>query len=102
MAGIGVQVRPYQEDEVVLIVGREHPLAGGPEIDRKTLASLKFVSLHRSSTVQGIKSTLEQHGIDWKTLQVVMVGPDHPLHPSKLQCSWNCHHQGRLRVPFSQ
>lgn len=71
---------------MVLIVGRRHPLAGCPEIDREALANLRFVSLHRSSTVQGIKSTLEQHGIDWKTLQVVMVCPDHPLYPSKLLC----------------
>ena len=68
-----VQVRPYQEDEVVLIVGRDHALAGCEEVDRDVLASLKFVSLHRSSTVQGIKASLEQHGIDWKTLRTVMV-----------------------------
>ena len=61
------------EDEVVLIVGSDHALAGSEEIDRETLAGLKFVSLHRSSTVQGIKASLEQHGIDWKTLRTVMV-----------------------------
>ncbi len=68
-----LQVRPYQEDEVVIIVGRDHPLAGCAEMDRKELADLKFVSLHRSSTLQGIKASLEQHGIEWKTLQTVMV-----------------------------
>ncbi|BDA41067.1 probable ruBisCO transcriptional regulator [Coccomyxa sp. Obi] len=67
-----LQVRPYQEDEVVIIVGRDHPLAGCEEVDREALANLKFVSLHRSSTLQGIKASLEQHGIDWKTLQTVM------------------------------
>ncbi|KAK9916423.1 hypothetical protein WJX75_002429 [Coccomyxa subellipsoidea] len=67
-----LQVRPYMEDEVVLIVGSDHALAGSEEIDRETLAGLKFVSLHRSSTVQGIKASLEQHGIDWKTLRTVM------------------------------
>ena len=58
---------------MVLIVGRDHTLAGCKEVDRETLAGLKFVSLHRSSTVQGIKASLEQHGIDWKTLRTVMV-----------------------------
>lgn len=68
-----MQVRPYQEDEVVLIVSSSHPLAGETEIDKETLADLKFVSLHRSSTVKGIRTSLERHGIDWQSLPVVVV-----------------------------
>ena len=66
------QVRPYAEDVVQLVVGSDHPLAGRAEIDKGELAGLRFVAMHRSSTVQGIKSTLEAAGIQWKTLQVVM------------------------------
>ena len=71
--GMCAQVRPYQEDVVQLVVGAEHPLAGRQEIDKGELAGLRFVAMHRSSTVQGIKSALEAAGIQWKTLQVVMV-----------------------------
>jgi DNA-binding transcriptional LysR family regulator len=70
---VSAQVRPYQEDEVVLIVGDKHPLAGETEIDKEAFADLKFVSLHRSSTVKGIRTTLEKHGINWTHLQVVLV-----------------------------
>jgi DNA-binding transcriptional LysR family regulator len=67
------QVRPYLEDVVQLVVGADHPLAGRREIDKGELAGLRFVAMHRSSTVQGIKAALEAAGIQWKTLQVVMV-----------------------------
>ena len=67
------QVRPYQEDEVVLIVGAQHRFASRTHIDKDELLGLSFVSLHRSSTVQGIKNTLVGNGVDWKALKVVMV-----------------------------
>ncbi|CAK0737405.1 hypothetical protein CVIRNUC_000907 [Coccomyxa viridis] len=67
-----IQVRPYQEDEVVLIVGSQHRFASRTHIDKDELLGLSFVSLHRSSTVQGIKNTLVGHGVDWKALKVVM------------------------------
>lgn len=70
-----VQVRPYQEDEVVLVVGSRHRFASRTHIDKEELLGLSFVSLHRSSTVQGIKNTLVGHGVDWKALKVVMVSP---------------------------
>ena len=70
-----VQVRPYQEDEVVLVVGSQHRFASRTHIDKEELLGLSFVSLHRSSTVQGIKNTLVGHGVDWKALKVVMVSP---------------------------
>ena len=46
------QVTPYQEDEVVIIVSAGHPLAGAGHINVDQLYSLKFVSLHKSSTLQ--------------------------------------------------
>ena len=76
-----------------LVVGAEHPLAGRRVIDKSELAGLRFVAMHRSSTVQGIKSALEAAGIQWKTLQVVMVRvfgvPKAPVlaqHPQQLAC----------------
>lgn len=68
-----LQVRPYQEDEVVLVVSPQHRFASRTHIDKDELLGLSFVSLHRSSTVQGIKNILVGHGVDWKALKVVMV-----------------------------
>ena len=68
-----LQVRPYQEDEVVLVVGAQHRFASRTHIDKDELLGLSFVSLHRSSTVQGIKNTLVGQGVDWRALKVVMV-----------------------------
>ena len=58
---------------MVLIVGSQHRFASRTHIDKDELLGLSFVSLHRSSTVQGIKNILVGHGVDWKALKVVMV-----------------------------
>ncbi len=78
---------------MVLIVGDQHPLAGETEIDKEMLAELKFVSLHRSSTVKGIRTSLERHGIDWKSLQVVVVRSPclHGAQRKKSQEWYACH-----------
>lgn len=70
---IPTQVTPYQKDEVVVVLAANHPLAGAGTINVDQLYSLKFVSLHKSTTVQGIRSILEAHSICWTGLQVVMV-----------------------------
>lgn len=67
-----LQVTPYQKDEVVVVLAANHPLAGAGTINVDQLYSLKFVSLHKSTTVQGIRSILEAHSICWTGLQVVM------------------------------
>jgi hypothetical protein len=67
------QVTPYQTDEVVVILPANHPLAGETTIDVDQLYSLQFVSLHKSTTVQGIRAILEAHSICWTGLNVVMV-----------------------------
>jgi len=67
------QVTHYQSDEVVVILAADHPLAGAGAIDVDQLYSLHFVSLHRSSTLQGIRSLLEAADICWTGLKVVMV-----------------------------
>lgn len=61
------------EDEVVLVVEPGHPLAGRGQIEVSDLPGLHFVSLQKSSTVQGIRAILEEHGVVWSNLQVVMV-----------------------------
>lgn len=68
------QVTPYQTDEVVIILPVNHPLAGRAALDVDQLYSLQFVSLHKSTTVQGIRAVLEAYSICWTGLKVVMVG----------------------------
>ena len=57
----------------MLVVGSQHRFASRTHIDKDELLGLSFVSLHRSSTVQGIKNTLVGQGVDWRALKVVMV-----------------------------
>ena len=57
----------------MLVVAPDHPMAGRREITVRDLTSLRFVSLQKSSTVQGIRKILEDHGVVWSSLQVVMV-----------------------------
>ena len=57
----------------MLVVEPGHPLAGLGQIELTDLAGLRFVSLQKSSTVQGIRDLLEKHGVVWSKLQVVMV-----------------------------
>ena len=73
-----LQVTHLQDDEVVLIVGKEHALASAGQVSKDQLADIKFVALHRSSTVQAIHKSLEEHGVDWRSLPVVMLIPDIP------------------------
>ena len=69
-----MQVTPYQEDEVVLVCSRDHPLSGRRYVTKEQLRELRYVSLFQSSTVKAIKNTLEQHHIQLQALQVVLVG----------------------------
>ena len=68
------QVTPYQTDEVVIILPPNHPLAGKAAINVDQLYSLQFVSLHKSTTVQGISAGLEAYRSCWTGRNVVMVG----------------------------
>lgn len=68
-----MQVTPYQEDEVVLVCSKDHPLCGHQYVTKEQLRELKYVSLFQSSTVRAIKSTLTEHHIQWQALQVVLV-----------------------------
>lgn len=57
-------------------MGKDHPLAGRTEIEKEKLYGLKFVSLFKSSTLQTIISSLEENGIQWRALDVIMVSND--------------------------
>ena len=58
---------------MVLVVSPGHPLAGAGQVELADLERLRFVSLQKSSTVQGIRNILQAHGVVWSSLQVVMV-----------------------------
>ena len=60
---------------MVVVVASAHPLAGAGEISPAQLEALRFVSLHRSSTVAAVHTILERSGIHWRSLAVVMVRP---------------------------
>ena len=49
---VRAQVTPYAQDEMVLIVPRNHMFAKRDAIDKSELRALTFVSLNKSSTVQ--------------------------------------------------
>ena len=52
---------------------KHHPLSKQKSVTKQELERLKYVSLFQSSTVQAIRSTLAEHRIEWKALQVVLV-----------------------------
>ena len=62
----------------MLIVPRDHPLAGVGQVPRDGLYSLTFVSLNAGSSVQiAQETTLRKHGILWRRLKIDMVSPPH-------------------------
>ena len=70
-----MQFSKFLEDEVVVVVAANHPLASAGQITPAQLQALRFVSLHRSSTVAAVHVILERSGIQWRSLAVVMVRP---------------------------
>jgi len=73
-----LSVRPFAQDEVVVVVPPAHPAAaaaaaaGTGSIPVDALPSLSYVSLHKSSTVQGVRARLAEAGLDWRVLGVVL------------------------------
>ncbi len=58
----------------MLIVPRDHPLAGVGRVPKDGLYSLTFVSLNAGSSVQAAQeTTLRKHGILWRRLKTDMV-----------------------------
>lgn len=62
------------QDELVLIVPRDHPLAAAGVVPRDALYSLTFVFLNAGSSVQlAQEATLRRQGILWRRLKIDMV-----------------------------
>jgi len=68
-----LDVVPYANDELVLILSPSHPLANMTELRKEELYKLNFVTLNSSSSIQqSINSTLQQNGIDTQQLFIQM------------------------------
>jgi DNA-binding transcriptional LysR family regulator len=68
-----LQIIPYAEDELALILPTFHPLAKVETIQKDDLYKLKFISLDSQSTIRKvIDKVLSQGGIDTKRLRVEM------------------------------
>jgi DNA-binding transcriptional LysR family regulator len=68
-----LQIIPYAEDELALILPIFHPLAKVEMIQKEDLYKLKFISLDSQSTIRKvIDKVLSQGGIDTKRLRVEM------------------------------
>lgn len=68
-----VEVLPYANDQLVLIVSKFHPLAKQEEIPKAELYNINYVTLKKESTTKNvIDKALIRNGIDIKKLKVVM------------------------------
>ena len=68
-----VEVLPYANDQLVLIVSKFHPLAKQDEIPKAELYNINYVTLKKESTTKNvIDKALIRNGIDTKKLKVVM------------------------------
>ncbi len=68
-----LQIIPYAEDELALILPVSHPLARAETIQKEDLYKLKFISLDSQSTIRKvIDKVLSQGDIDTKRLKIEM------------------------------
>lgn len=68
-----VDITPYVEDELALILPYSHSLAGLPYINKEDLYNLKFIALDSDSTIRSvIDGVLSQNGIDINRLPIEM------------------------------
>ncbi|MEB3310475.1 MAG: LysR family transcriptional regulator [Snowella sp.] len=68
-----LQVIPYAEDELALILPTSHPLAKVETIQKEDLYKLKFITLDSQSTIRKvIDKVLSQCDIDTKRLKIEM------------------------------
>lgn len=66
-----LEVTPYAEDELALILPTNHPLSQLKEIKSEDLYELKFIALEKSSTIRKVSDKiLENNKIDISKLQV--------------------------------
>ncbi|MEM6869468.1 MAG: LysR substrate-binding domain-containing protein, partial [Cyanobacteria bacterium P01_C01_bin.121] len=68
-----LEIAPYAEDELALIMPVFHPLAGNETIARSDLYKLKFITLDSQSTIRKvIDQVLTRGGIETRRLRVEM------------------------------
>jgi DNA-binding transcriptional LysR family regulator len=68
-----VQILPYANDELALIISNFHPLAKKESILKEDLYNLNYVTLQKNSTTKNvIDKALIDNGIDIQKLKVVM------------------------------
>ena len=68
-----LQITPYAEDELALILPVFHPLAKIPTIQKEDLYKLQFIALDSQSTIRKvIDQVLSRCGIDTRRLRVQM------------------------------
>jgi DNA-binding transcriptional LysR family regulator len=68
-----LKIIPYAEDELALILPRDHPLAKTEMIYKEDLYKLKFITLDSQSTIRKvIDKVLSQYDIDFKRLKIEM------------------------------
>jgi DNA-binding transcriptional LysR family regulator len=68
-----LEIKPYAEDELALILPASHPLAKADTIQREDLYKLQFIALDSQSTIRKvIDRVLGRCGIDPKRLKVEM------------------------------
>ena len=77
---------------MVLVVSPGHPMAGAGQVELAALRQLHFVSLQKSSTVQGIRNILQSHGVGCGRPQGGIVG-------RQRACCW-CRRQDYHGDPF--
>ena len=77
---VQMQVVPYAEDELVLIVPPEHPLAARGTIEVAELYGLSLVGINQGSSVQAVQEgLLRRHGILWRHLHIDLACPAGPF-----------------------
>lgn len=68
-----LEVTPYIEDELALILPKSHPFVKREHIKKDDLYSLKFIALDSSSTIRTVvDNVLVKHGIDVTRLKIEM------------------------------
>jgi DNA-binding transcriptional LysR family regulator len=68
-----LQIMPYAEDELALILPNSHPFCQKSEINKEDLYKLNFISLYSTSTIQKlIEKILSQHDINTARFNIEM------------------------------
>ena len=68
-----MQILPYANDQLVLIISNFHPLARKQQILKEDLYDLNYVTLQKNSTTKNvIDKALIKNGINIKRLKVIM------------------------------